>query len=447
VTVHRDMILNLLHNLGSRREVSRYIDEFGGERDAPPVVIKVGGAILQERLVELACAIACLGHVGVRPVIVHGAGPQISSALQQAGVEPEFIEGNRVTSEETLRVVRGEFARVSATLASEIQRQGIPARSISEGVFTARRTSNAALGLVGEVSETDPAPVRQARADGVVPVVSPLAIDGDGDGLNVNADVAARELAVAMGAQKVVFLTATGGLLDERERLIPAITLADDFERLLSEDWVHSGMRLKLREINELLDRLPMTSSAAITSPEHLASELFTYRGAGTLVRRGFEIVEHETLETVDVDRLASLVSESFGRRLRSDYFDERDVVRVFVAGDYTAAAILTGGGPAAYLDKFAVTSEARGQGLAGSLWRRIVAAEPELFWRSRAGNEINPWYTSRADGMQRAGEWVVFWCGMRDAVDIARSARYALNLEDSFEPRVVVNREKSVAV
>ena len=447
MSVHREMILNLLHNLGSRREVSRYIDEFGGERDAPPVVIKVGGAILAERLVELACAIACLGHVGVRPVVVHGAGPQISAAIDAAGVAPAFIDGNRVTSPETLEVVLREFARVSTELAREIQHHGIPSRAIRDGVFTARRTSDERLGLVGDVRGVEVARLRDAREAGIIPIVSPLALDENRSGLNVNADVAARELAIALRAQKVVFLTATGGLLDERGRLIPAITLADDYDRLLGEDWVHSGMRLKLREINELLERLPGTSSAAITSPEHLASELFTYRGAGTLVRRGFEIVEHRSIETLDRERLADLVSQSFGRRLRPDYFEERSIKRVLVAGDYTAAAVLTGWGGSAYLDKFAVTNEARGQGLAGSLWKRIIATEPALFWRSRAGNEINPWYTARADGMQRAGEWVVFWCGMRDAAEIARAARHALGLEDSFLPRVVVNRESVVGV
>jgi len=441
------MIVNLLHNLGSRREVSRYLDEFGGERDVPPVVIKVGGAIVAERLVELASAVACLGHVGVRPVVVHGAGPQISAALEAAGVMPEFINGNRVTSPQTLAVVREEFSRVSAELASEIERHGVAARPVNANVFSARRTSDISLGLVGDISGVDTRAVDAERRSGVIPVVSPLARDENGGGLNVNADVAARELAVALGAQKVVFLTATGGLLDERGKLVPAITLADEYEQLIGESWVHGGMRLKLREIRELLDRLPGSSSAAITSPEHLVSELFTYRGAGTLVRRGFEITEHNGLDGVDTDRLSCLVSQSFGRTLSPDYYARREVKRVFVAGEYAAAAVVTDGGPAAYLDKFAVTSEARGQGLAGSLWRRIIASEPALYWRSRAGNEINPWYTSRADGMHRSGEWVVYWRGMSDAGEIARCVHDALALEDSFEPTITIRKESAVAV
>lgn len=437
MSVHRDMIINLLHNLGSRREVSRYLDEFGDARDVPPVLIKVGGAIVEERLVELASAVACLGHVGVRPVVVHGAGPQISRALADAGVESEFIDGHRVTTVESLSIVRSVMSGVSDILAREISAHGVPAQAIGSDVLFAQPSCNPALGRVGEVTRVEIGPVLDARADGVIPVVSPLATGESGDALNVNADVAARELAIALGAQKIVYLTSTGGLLDERGRLIPAVTLADDYDDLILQSWVTGGMKLKLEEIRSVLDRLPRGASAAITSPEHLASELFTYRGAGTLVRRGFAIKTHED-GGYERGRLAQVISRSFGRTLREDYFEHRDIRRVLVAGDYSAAAVLTNAAPAPYLDKFAVGREAQGQGLAGSLWKRITAVEPSIFWRSRAGNEINPWYASRADGMQRAGEWIVFWRGVQGAADIARAVRHALSLEDSFESNAV---------
>ncbi len=439
----REMILNLLHNLGSRREVSKYLDAFAETRDAPPVIIKVGGAIIENRLDELATALACLGHVGIRPIVLHGAGPQLSRALAEVGVTPEFKDGHRVTTPETLGVAHRVFADVSARLAAEIGRRGIPARPVERGVFKGKRVDDPELGLVGRVTGVGVEPIESARRADIVPILSPLAHSHEFGALNVNADVATRELAIALQAQKVVFLTGTDGLLDEHGKIIPTLTLADDYERLMNEQWVSGGMRLKLSEISALLAGLPAASSVAITSPQHLASELFTHRGSGTLVRRGFEIRKYTTLESLDTDRLANTIAASFDRPLQNDYFRSRRIERVLVAGEYSAAAVLTSDGPAPYLDKFAVSSEAQGQGIAGSLWKRLCESPAPFFWRSRTGNGINPWYTARASGMQRAGEWVVFWRGLRAPSEIGRAVRYALALEDSFAP--VKNELKEV--
>src|SRR5690606_19339928 len=92
---------------------------------------------------------------------------------------------------------------------------------------------------------------------------------------------------LAVEPYKIIFLTPTGGMLDEQGRIISAINLVEDYDDLMKQPWVHSGMRLKLQEIRRLLDELPLTSSVSITSPGHLAKELFTYQGSGTLIRKG----------------------------------------------------------------------------------------------------------------------------------------------------------------
>ncbi len=259
-----------------------------------------------------------------------------------------------------------------------------------------------------------------------MPVVACLGESVDGQILNVNGDVAAGELAVAMRPGKIVFLTPTGGLLDDRGQIMPAINLVEEGDALLAKPWVGGGMALKIRQIDGMLERLPADASVSITSPGHLARELFTHRGCGTLVRRGEPIRVHGSLGAVDRVRLRETLESSFRRRLAPEYFDTIDPRMVLVAGDYVAAAVITEQAGVPYLDKFAVTARAQGLGVGASLWSRIRASTPSLFWRSRRDNAINPWYFKQAEGMERTGQWVVFWYGLNDRELIGRCIEHA---------------------
>ncbi|MFI4897647.1 MAG: acetylglutamate kinase [Phycisphaerales bacterium JB059] len=428
-----DIIVNLLHNLGSRREIQQYLSSFSGVESARFAVVKVGGGILDTSLDELASALAFLWRVGLCPVVVHGAGPQLTRVLDERGIECDWIDGQRVTTPEILGVARRVFQEEGTRLADALSRVGVRARPITSGVFEAEQTSVPGLGFVGRVRRVDTSVIRSAIETGHLPVVSPLGETGTGQILNINADVATSELTCALQPRKVVFLTPTGGLLDERGRVIPAVNLAEDYERLSAEPWVQGGMALKLTQIHDLLSGLDETASVSITSPEHLAQELFTHRGNGTLVRRGERVRVLDGIEGVDLDQLTELLESSFGRTLREGYFESKRIVRTVLAGDYTAAAVVTAGGPGMYLDKFAVTAQAQGTGLGASVWRALVESTPKLFWRSRSGNAVNPWYFERADGMHRTEEWVVFWRGLRDRAEIEGAIGHALSLEDSF--------------
>ena len=431
-----DIIVNLLHNLGTRREIEQYLASFSGVESARFAVVKVGGGILDHNLDELASALAFLWRVGLCPVVVHGAGPQLDAALEQRGVCCDWIDGQRVTTPEILSVARRVFQAQGARLADALSRLDVRARPITSGVFEAERSDVAGLGFVGKVRRVDTSVIRGAIESGHLPVVSPLGETGSGQILNINADIATSELTLALRPRKVVFLTPTGGLLDQRGRVIPAINLAEDYERLREEPWVSGGMALKLRQIHELLASLDERASVSITSPEHLAQELFTHRGNGTLVRRGVRIRVIDDPSTLEPDRLRAVIDTSFGKPLRQDAFDRHPITRVLLAGDYTAAAVLSDGQVAPYLDKFAVTAQAQGTGIGASLWRTLTETTPRLFWRSRSGNAINPWYFERADGMHRTEDWVVFWRGLRGRGEIDEAVSHALSREDSFEPK-----------
>ena len=317
----RKLVHELLAQLGSSREAQQYLKEYSGTNQARFAVVKVGGGILRDHLDELTSALAFLHRLGLIPVVLHGAGPQLDQALTDAGIETERRDGLRVTSDAVMSVARPLMYKENLRLVEALEDKGIRARGIQHGVFLCSYLDQKNLGLVGEVEQVELSAVESAVRSGAVPVLTCLGESTSGQVLNINADIATRELVWKLRPHKVIFLSHTGGLLDRQDRIISAVSLTNDYEALMQQPWLHSGMRLKLQQINEMLQRLPDDSSVSITSAAHLTRELFTYRGAGTLVRKGeainvFEEPDAETLMTVK-----KLVEHSFQRTLRHDWF------------------------------------------------------------------------------------------------------------------------------
>ncbi len=428
-----DLIITLLSSLGTRREINQYLSAFTSVESARFAVVKVGGGIIEEQLDELASSIAFLHAVGLRPIIVHGGGPQLTRELESQGIESKWIDGLRVTTPEVLSAARKVFLRTATALADALDQHGVKARPIPSGVFEATLSDMPNVGLVGEVEAVHLESVQATSRSGYLPIISPLGETANGQILNINADVAVKELARTLQPRKVVFLTKTGGLLDAANQVIPAINLAEDFDRLMAQDWVHGGMALKLREISDLLHHLDEHSTVSITSPRHLAEELFTHRGNGTLVRRGAHVRQLEAIDPTNESRLRAVLEQAFARTLRPEYFTYNANRRIYVAGDYTAVAIMNEDAPAPYLDKFAVTAEAQGAGIGAALWNHLLDEYPAMFWRSRKNNPINTWYFQRADGCLRDGQWVIFWRGLTNRNLIEACIDHAAHLEPSF--------------
>ena len=297
----RKIVHELLAQLGSSREAQQYLKEFSETNKARFAVVKVGGGILRDHLEELTSALAFLHRLGLIPVVLHGAGPQLDQALKDAGIETERRDGLRVTTDDVMSVARPLMYKENLRLVEALEELGIRARGIQHGVFLSSFLDQENLGLVGEVDEVELHSVESAVRSGAVPVLTCLGESPSGQVLNINADIATRELVWKLRPHKVIFLSPTGGLLDRQDRIITAVSLTNDYEALMQQPWVHSGMRLKLQQINEMLMELPDDTSVSITSAAHLTRELFTYRGAGTLVRKGeaINVYENPDAETL----------------------------------------------------------------------------------------------------------------------------------------------------
>lgn len=158
---------------------------------------------------------------------------------------------------------------------------------------------------------------------GYVPVLTSLGMSAEGQALNINADVAALELAKEIHPLKILFINTTAGMLDGDKKLIPRIRLTEEYDGLMKQPWVKHGTRLKLKEMKSCLDALPASSSISIISPENVAAELFESRGLGTHISKGEKVVAHTSLDTVDLIRVKSLLEGSFQAPLKPTYFEE----------------------------------------------------------------------------------------------------------------------------
>lgn len=422
----KETIVQLFSNLANPKEFNQYMTRFVEAGQSRFAVIKVGGAILDNDLENLCSSLAFLERIGLFPIVVHGAGPQLNRNLSNAGIESKFIDGQRVTTQQVLKIAKKTFIEQNLKLANRLQEMGVKVSSISSGVFYAEQTSQSELGYVGEVTDIDLEPINQAIQAGAVPILSSLAESDSGQILNVNADIATNQLAIALNPYKIIFLTGTGGLLDEHGNIISSVNLITDYEPMMKQDWLHGGMKLKIQQVAEILSQLPSTTSVSITKPAHLAKELFTHKGSGTLIRKGESIMCHQDQETIKISKLKILIEKSFSKILDEDYFEKTTIHRAYITYCYRAAAIITMINGIPYLDKFVVADDAKGEGLGKALWEKLKEDNHSLHWRARPENTINGFYFNNADGCIKTNGWNVFWYGIDDFSLIEKSVKQA---------------------
>ena len=269
-----------------------YIRRFAGKS----VVVKLGGAAIDKELDRaLAQDVLLLRSVGVRCVLVHGGGPQVDALMKKMGKEPEFRDGLRVTDEETLRIVRMVLVGdVNRDLVATINREALDepvAVGVSgeDGGLLTTTPRDPSLGFVGEVRSVRANLLHQLLDDGLTPVVSTVGADATGQPYNINADDAAMAIAVAMKAEKIIYLTAAPGLLEDvndPSSLIQRLTAAELRERIEHES-VSAGMIPKLRACADAVEGgVGFAHIIDGRVPHALLIELLTDEGIGTMIKK-----------------------------------------------------------------------------------------------------------------------------------------------------------------
>ena len=270
-------------------EALPYIQQFSGRI----VVVKYGGAAmkdsaLKDRVVRDVVFLAC---VGLRPVIVHGGGPEINSWLDKLGIQPQFNNGLRVTDAPTMDVVEMVLVgRVNKEIVSLINQAGGSAVGLcgkDGNLIKARPEGREGIGFVGEVSTMDVRILESLLKDGYIPVVSSVAADENGQAYNINADTVAGEIAAALGAEKLILLTDTAGILEDYKNPSTLLYKLDiqQARELIAKGVVSGGM---IPKVNCCVRSLAQGVKAAHIIdgriPHALLLEIFTDSGIGSMI-------------------------------------------------------------------------------------------------------------------------------------------------------------------
>ncbi|MDJ0674417.1 MAG: acetylglutamate kinase [Calothrix sp. MO_167.B42] len=270
-------------------EALPYIQQFAGRT----VVVKYGGAAMKDSTLKdkVIRDIVFLSCVGLRPILVHGGGPEINSWLNKLGIEAQFKNGLRVTDAPTMDVVEMVLVgRVNKEIVSLINQAGGQAVGMcgkDGNLIVARPQGEEGIGFVGEVSNVDTKILETLVNNGYIPVVSSVAADEEGQAYNINADTVAGEIAAALGAEKLILLTDTPGILKDYKdpsTLIPKVDI-QDARKLIADGTVGGGMIPKVNCcVRSLAQGVKATHIIDGRIPHALLLEIFTDGGIGTML-------------------------------------------------------------------------------------------------------------------------------------------------------------------
>lgn len=279
-------------------EALPYIQKFHGKT----IVIKYGGnAMVEEKLKHgFARDIVLLKLVGMNPVVVHGGGPQIDNALRKIGKSGNFIQGMRITDEETMEVVEwvlgGEVQQDIVMLINQYGGQAVGLTGKDGALIQAKKMqlpdpANPGqfvdLGFVGEITKINPAVVKALQDDAFIPVISPIGFSEEGQAYNINADLVAGGIAKILQAEKLIMMTNTPGVLDKNEKLLPELT-ASEIDALFADGTISGGMMPKISSALEAAKSGVNAVHVIDGRIEHsLLLEILTEQPFGTMIHPG----------------------------------------------------------------------------------------------------------------------------------------------------------------
>ena len=272
-------------------EALPYIKKFFGKT----IVIKFGGNAMVDAKLKRSFAkdVVLLKLVGMNPVIIHGGGPQINDSLELLGKKPLFVEGIRVTDEETMGIVANVLNEINKEIVSLIKESGGNANSYSNkkkiGIIKAKKLQaqgkSIDLGYVGEIVSIEPSFMKELKDDGIIPIIAPIGIGRDNKIYNINADVVASKFSEVLNAEKLVLMTNTKGVLDKKNNLITGL-IPKEIKKLIEDGTISEGMLPKINSAVHAAKHKVNTVHIIDGRVRHaLLLEILTDQGVGTLIK------------------------------------------------------------------------------------------------------------------------------------------------------------------
>lgn len=378
-----EVVLRFLDSLGRRADAEFYLSLFRNTEKERFAILAIDAPVLNDALDAVALDCRFLTTLGLMPILAvgvlepdidHEQARRMRSALSHNGIKPEIVP-------------------LSANIVDRL---------------------------------------KQTLRDGRIAIV-PF---GMAEGLDASERLLTLGHVVAeLKTRKVIFVGRRGGLQGADGHILPAVNLSTEFDEITLTLDMTVKQRQILNAARQLLcERISHRCTVALTSPFDVLRELFTLRGAGTLLRRGARITCFRNFERLDKERFRQLLDSAFGRSLQDGFF-ERSSDYIYLDDEYRGTAVINDTPLGAYLSKFAVEKEAQGEGIGRDLWEMVVSHHPTLFWRSRHDNPIDAWYVQQCDGMVRLPNWHVFWKGFSSAA-IPAAIDYAMAQPSDFSSK-----------
>lgn len=371
----QDLVLRFLTSVGHKRDADFYLDLFASTRPESFAILVLDEEVLRDELDVVLFEIRYLMRLSLYPVVLIKSTNdfleqlEIESYFKKAGMAQNFLLDD-VTNEEKV-----EF-------------------------------------------------IKRRMRDKLLPL---LHLDPD---LNEIAEVT--QLAEMLKTGKVIYLRKQGGLQHlKQEKLVSLVNLSSDLEPLKAEGALNPDDLAMLNYCEQLVRKCDHRIFVSIVSPNSLLRELFTVKGAGTLIQRGSEIICSEKWQKVDPTSLKRLLESCFEKKLNPDFFN-REIDSAFIEENYMGAAVVQIMDGIPYLTKFAVGTEARGLGIGRDLWNEISKHYKKFFWRSNPNDFITHWYTKQCDGLHKTNDWTVFWKGL-EPTEISKAISIALEQPRDF--------------
>lgn len=285
-----DFERELLEKANTLVEALPYIRKFNGKT----FVIKYGGAAQKDPDLKNSFAqdVVLLNFIGIRTIIVHGGGPQISELMKRLGKEPQFIQGHRVTDRETMEIVEmvlgGVINKEIVQLINSHGGKAIGLTGKDGGLLRAHKKymkineEDTDIGFVGEIEQVSTDILDSLQKDGFIPIIAPIGFDRQGNSYNINADTVASSISVAVRAEKLILLTDQKGIADEKGNLIPTLK-SEEALKLIEQGVISGGMIPKFYAcLNALTGGVKKTHIIDGRVPHSLLLEIFTKKGVGT---------------------------------------------------------------------------------------------------------------------------------------------------------------------
>ena len=270
----------------STQEVEKYVKKYSKEK----IVIKCGGRVLLDPILfdNFIEDIVTLKKLGLTPLLVHGGGLGIKKKLDESNIKSKFIMGLRVTDEKMIKIVEEVMIEFNKEIVSALEKRSCKAKSITikENNVIQVRQKNKELGYVGTPTTINDKLIKSFIEKDFIPIVAPMGIDEKNQSYNINADTAAGALAISLKSRRLLLMTDVEGVYDENKKLISEIKSADA-EKLIYNQTIHGGMIPKIRTcINAVNSNVRAVVIIDGRKPHSILFELFSDKGAGTLIRK-----------------------------------------------------------------------------------------------------------------------------------------------------------------